>query len=180
MDFVSQYNISVNKVLGKLIPYFFRGRKLYALMVGLLSPMENTHNDFLKWGQKVTTIAKLPFIKGTMEYMLKENLSSYFINPDDSFCFDKYAHKRYGSYIYSIVDERHLPNAPIIYPFNEDEGTAVVYARKDVTGLTANRFNLSAPNISDSNKKEEYTTKIKLLLSQFTIIKKYDIIIQDF
>jgi hypothetical protein len=180
MNFVSQYNISINKVLGRLIPYFFRGRKLYALMVSLLSSLESTHDDFLKWGQKVTIISKLPFIKEPMEYMLKDNLGSYFANPEDSFCFDKYAHKRYGSYVYPITDETHQADAPVIYPFNEDDGTAVIYARKDVTGLTANKFNLSAPNIADSSKKEEYTTTIRLLLSQFTIIKKYDIIIQDF
>lgn len=149
-------------------------------MVSLLSSLESTHDGFLKWAQKVTVISKLPFIKEPMEYMLKDNLGSYFANPEDSFCFDKYAHKRYGSYVYPIVDETHQADAPIVYSFGEEGNTAIVYARKDVTGSTANRFNLSAPNIADSSKKEEYTTAIRLLLSQYTIIKKYDIIIQDF
>ena len=180
MDYVSQYNISASKVLGKLIPYFFRGRKLYALIIGLTSPLENTHEDFLKWAQRVATMTRLPFVKEPMEQMLKEHLGKYFKNENDNFDFNKYAHKRYdGAYVYSLNDADNS-DTPVVYGFSEQEETASIYSRKEVAGSTANRFNLSAPDIANNDKREEYTTKIRLLLSQFTIIKKYDIIIQDF
>lgn len=176
MDYISQYNICNNQILGRLLPYFLRGRKFYSLLLSLIHPLKATHDGFLEWGQATMTLARTQFTHRTMEIMLKRLLKSYFKNEDDEFKFDLFAHKNYDFCIDSLDSD-----AEPVYldPYSSSSEAPVAYQRSEVTGKTTNRFNLSAPDITDPEKKDEYLTAINNYISQFTIIRNYDIIIQD-
>lgn len=175
MDYISQYNISNNQILGRLLPYFLRGRKFYSLLLSLISPLKSTHDGFLVWGQATMTLARTQFTHRTIEIMLKRSLSRYFKNENDEFKFDLFAHKNYDLY----VDELESGVEPVYLESYSSPEAPTIYKRLEVTGKTVNRFNLSAPDVADPDKKEEYLTAINNYISQFTIIRKYDIIIQD-
>lgn len=78
-------NIDNAKLIGRLLPFWVRGRKLSLFLQALLSPLKYTHTKFQRWALEIYIANHITSQKLSLEWYLKFKLKSHFINENDSF-----------------------------------------------------------------------------------------------
>lgn len=82
IDFV---NIDNAKIIGRLLPFWTRGRKLSLFLQAILSPLASVHKSFKIWALEKFIECHITAQKGSLEWYLKYRLQSHFLNPNDNF-----------------------------------------------------------------------------------------------
>lgn len=78
-------NISNAKTIGRLLPYWTRGRKLSMLLQGILAPLASVHSTFKIWALERYIECHITSQKLSLEWYLAYSLRSHFLNPGDKF-----------------------------------------------------------------------------------------------
>lgn len=178
MDFKRPYRLSLLTLICRLLPFYLKGKRAVLLLLAMLSPIKSLHDRFLDFAQKQHEEARfLPQVIA-LEEKLTTELSHYFLNPEDRFKIDLFAHKEYPLRSRFLKEKKDVPFLYNHYEYNNDEEKKPykAYFRHEVTGSTLNHFNLKAPSLADPEKKDEYIIAIKSLINKFTMIRTYNII----
>lgn len=78
-------NISNAKTIGRLLPFWARGKKLAIFLLGVLSPLQKAHETFKSWAFEQYVKAHITAQKDSLEWYLKYCLHSHFADPEDVF-----------------------------------------------------------------------------------------------
>lgn len=78
-------NIDNAKLIGRLLPFWARGRKLSLLLEALLSPLKATHDRFKIWGLNKYIDCHITAQRLSLEWYLNYKLRSHFHSEKDSF-----------------------------------------------------------------------------------------------
>lgn len=82
VDFV---NIDNAKIVGRLLPFWARGKNISLLLQGILSPIVSVHNNFKLWALERYIYVHITSQAMSLEWYLKYKLQSHFENPSNSF-----------------------------------------------------------------------------------------------
>lgn len=78
-------NIDHAKMVGRLLPFWARGKKMSLLLQALIYPLKYAHTSFQKWALERYIENHITGQKMSLEWYLKYRLKSHFANPEDNF-----------------------------------------------------------------------------------------------
>jgi len=78
-------NIDNAKLVGRLLPFWARGKKISLLMQALLSPLTMAHDSFKAWALELYIQCHITAQQSSLEWYLNYKLKSHFRNTDDTF-----------------------------------------------------------------------------------------------
>ena len=78
-------NISNAKLIGRLLPFWARGKTVSLLLQAILSPIASAHIKFQNWGLQRYIECQITAQKLSLEWYLKYRLKNHFLNENDSF-----------------------------------------------------------------------------------------------
>lgn len=79
-------NIDNAKLIGRLLPFWARGKKISLLLQALLFPICSVFAAFKAWALQKYIECHITAQKPMLEWYLNYKLKSHFSNPSDSFC----------------------------------------------------------------------------------------------
>lgn len=82
VDFV---NIDNAKLIGRLLPFWARGKNISLLLQSVLSPIISVHNNFKLWALEQYIYTHITSQSMSIEWYLKYKLKSHFVNSSNSF-----------------------------------------------------------------------------------------------
>lgn len=82
-------NINNAQLIGRLLPWWARGRRTALLLQALLHPLNSVHASFKKWALDKYIECHITAQKISLEWYLKYKLGYHFYNADDSFLITK-------------------------------------------------------------------------------------------
>ena len=82
VDFV---NIDNAKLIGRLLPFWARGKNTSLLLQAILSPIISVHNNFKLWALERYIYTHITSQAMSIEWYLKYRLKSHFVNENNSF-----------------------------------------------------------------------------------------------
>lgn len=170
-------NIDNAKLIGRLLPFWARGRLTSLLLQALLYPIGSIHRIFQRWALDTYIDYHITAQKATLEWYLKYKLRAHFLNEDDEFFIAhgtsdlnlNYATFNTGRW------ENDLPWSNYYLWQNDYEES--IFGDK---GFHADQTNVYAPAIVDtiSYNHEDYERDIRLIMSKYlTNFKKINIVI---
>ena len=175
MDYAARYKISNGKIIARLLPYWARGRRLFGLLLGSLKPLETLHTSFKSWAQQQLMETKIPFNRVGVEYVLTQELVSYFKDKSDSFSLGLIVLDGYPFIIDRYGEETKYGTNTHIYPVSHKTDGSYIYAILKNNKAARYRFNVLAPKLLDESKEKEYILAIQKVLAKYTIMRKYTI-----
>lgn len=78
-------NIDNAKLVGRLLPFWARGRRISLLLQALLHPLVSAHARFKSWALEMYVANHITAQKASLEWYLKYKLKGHFINPGHNF-----------------------------------------------------------------------------------------------
>jgi len=92
----TRYNISNEKTIYELLPWYLRGKKIQAFLLGVSEPLAEMHLPFLSWARERIIEASIDSRKLPIQWLLKHKLGEYL--QDDSKEYEVYTtdHKHYS------------------------------------------------------------------------------------
>ena len=78
-------NIDNAKLIGRLLPWWARGKTISLLLQALLSPIASAHLSFKSWALERYIECHITAQKASLEWYLKYRLKSHFHNENDNF-----------------------------------------------------------------------------------------------
>lgn len=78
-------NIDNSSLIGRLLPFWARGRKTTLLLQALLLPITSLHNAFKKRALERYIECHITSQRSSLEWYLKYKLKKHFLNEDDNF-----------------------------------------------------------------------------------------------
>lgn len=82
VDFV---NIDNSKLIGRLLPFWARGKYISLLLQSILSPIVSVHNNFKLWALDKYIYTHITSQAMSIEWYLRYRLKSHFVNESQSF-----------------------------------------------------------------------------------------------
>lgn len=166
-----KYDINVPKAVGKLLPFWARGRKTCLFLAGILEPLRQTHSAWVNWAVERLIEAAVTYQPISLEWYLNHVFRRRFADPDASFAvFEASAPTNviYTESEYFEADE----HSQHIYCMSEEaeDLTMTVYKRGEVPEFVEG-IAISAPAINQNSQydNEDYVKDIE------SVIKKYDV-----
>lgn len=78
-------NINNAKLIGRLLPFWARGKKTSLLLQAILSPIASAHSRFKAWGLERYIECHITAQKSSLEWYLKYRLKTHFLKENDNF-----------------------------------------------------------------------------------------------
>jgi len=78
-------NIDNAKLIGRLLPFWARGKKISLLLQAILSPIASAHSRFKAWGLERYIECHITAQKSSLEWYLKYRLQLHFLKENDNF-----------------------------------------------------------------------------------------------
>lgn len=78
-------NVDNARMIGRLLPFWARGRKLSLLLQALMSPIVNVHLSFKSWALERYIECHITAQRLSLEWYLRYKLKSHFLNEGDAF-----------------------------------------------------------------------------------------------
>lgn len=155
IDFV---NIDNAKLVGRLLPYWARGKKISLLLQALLSPLIMIHNQFKVWVLETYIQCHVTAQRASLEWYLNYKLGSHFKNPSSSFSI---VHGMNLTCINTGLWENELPWSNFDVWQNE----------RNNKPYNDGYVNVLAPAITETTKynSEDYERDIRNIMSKFMI-----------
>lgn len=82
IDFI---NINNATLVGRLLPFWARGRKISLFLQAILSPLTAAHNSFKIWALERFIECHITSQRSSLEWFLKYKLKQHFLNKNDTF-----------------------------------------------------------------------------------------------
>ena len=82
---VDYVNIDNAKLIGRLLPFWARGKNISLLLQAVLSPIISVHNNFKLWALEQYIYTHITSQAMSLEWYLKYKLKSHFANENHSF-----------------------------------------------------------------------------------------------
>lgn len=177
-----KYKIDLPATIGKVLPFYMRGKKLSLLLEAILNPLGMLHDAWVKWADERIIDASITSQPLAIEWYLKHKLYDHFINKGDEFVVkngidsptsilfteqESFKSDEYSQHIY-CMDE------------NMEVLTMTVMTRAESVDDNIN-FAIIAPEIKETSMydEEDYKHEITRIVNKYnTSFKTYQIIIQ--
>lgn len=181
---VNFLNIDNGKLLGRLLPFWLRGKRITLFLLAILSPLISLHNKFKGWALEHYIVAHITAQRKSIEWYLNYKLKSHFLEPDKRFqvfCgVDKPENIIFRNSEFHNIEAY---TAPIYYNDEEDKGNheMITYYKDEVVEATG-AASIYAPKIIEtiSYDMTDYIKDIHSYLDKFiTNFRKYNIIIVE-
>lgn len=78
-------NIDNATLIGRLLPFWARGRKTSLLLQAILFPIVSAHNNFKLWALERFIESHITAQRASLEWYLKHKLKQHFLNENDVF-----------------------------------------------------------------------------------------------
>lgn len=78
-------NINNAKLIGRLLPFWARGKKVSLFLQAILSPIASAHNSFKIWALEKFIECHITAQKASLEWYLRYKLKYHFHNENDNF-----------------------------------------------------------------------------------------------
>ena len=78
-------NINNAKLIGRLLPFWARGKKVSLFLQAILCPIASAHNSFKIWALEKFIECHITAQKASLEWYLRYKLKSHFHNENDNF-----------------------------------------------------------------------------------------------
>lgn len=85
MSKVKILDIDNAKLIGRLLPFWARGRKFINLLESIFSPLATAHKVFCEWAEDKYVASHITMQKPSMEWYLKYKLKKALKNPESNF-----------------------------------------------------------------------------------------------
>lgn len=181
-------NITNAKMIGKLLPWWARGRKTSLLLQALLHPIISVHNTFKVWALEKLIECHITSQKMSLEWYLKYKLSRHFYNDDDEFLITQGEPDNRPSDMEPSVDSdinNSCYGSGLWYNDKYWSNTGVWRNNEqaeDVVKIVANQIYVFAPAIVDTIEynHDDYERDIRNIMSKYMInFNKINIIVYD-
>lgn len=164
---IDRYTVNSKTLVGELVPYFLRGKKLMQFLAAICSPLDSVNKVFQQWCRNTLIDAATTSQIIVLKWSMKERLKQYFANENDDFQFYTYGRTDYTT-VYEDQSEQKLhPEATNIY-MPEDvsdisvaDDAKVVIRDKSELSSESNDLTIIAPAHNSKISKEAYIKKIK-------------------
>ena len=181
-----KYAIDNKKLLGRLLPFFARGRNLSGILLASISPIESLHKEWREWAldRIIESVATSQPV--VLRWYLKKMLLPYMENAADEFGILSYG-ADYYIFIFEDKAEQNLKGSVGSYwLFEDSEDEANVLANK-IDGVDAShlmnvrdfgevgsdnvnaRLIVVAPNHSSSISDVNYKRLIKQCIEKYLV-----------
>lgn len=156
-------NIDNAKLIGRLLPFWARGRKFALLLQALISPIISTHNKFKSWALQKYIECHITAQKPSIEWYLKYMLKSHFYSENDVFFITQGT----MDVIIGLSDHLSIKGIPIKNPFLGFDDKLIA---QDINLLTECIY-VYAPAIVETidYNKEDYERDIRYIMSKYMI-----------
>lgn len=159
-------NIDNAKLIGKLLPYWVRGRKISLFMQAILKPIVTVHQAFQVWALKKYIECHITAQKASLEWYLNYQLSSHFKYSDATFYIvfgmnDAYCCFNSGLWVNEFLFEN---------DYYWDDGDSVGENSSNMEAVVGH-IKLYAPAIVETINytSADYERDIKMILSKYMI-----------
>lgn len=166
-----RYDINVPKAVGKLLPFWARGRRTSLFLAGILEPLRQVHSAWLRWAAERLIEASVTYQPVSLEWYLNHLFSPLFADPGDSFMvFEASAPTNvvYTESEYFEADE----HSQHVYCMEEEaeELTMTIFKKGEVPEFTEG-VAVAAPPIEQTSQydNDDYVKDIE------SVIRKYDV-----
>lgn len=171
---VKKYSINSAVLVGELVPFFLRGRKILRFLAAVCSPLDSVNSTFQNWCKNTLIDAAATSQVITLKWLMKEKLKEYLLNENDTFQFNTYGRSDYTT-VYENQSEQNLhSDATNIYmPEDEtddsitDESAQVIIRDQSELKSESNDLTIIAPAHNFKITDEEYKMKIKQCLEPY-------------
>lgn len=177
-----KYKINLQATIGKILPYYARGRKMSLFLEAICHPIEMLHNAWIKWAEEKIVEASVTSQALPLAWFLKYKLSSHFINEGDEFVVNN-GIETPTNFIFT-ENEYFLSDEYSKHIYNEEENydnlTMTIWSPEEILDDNIN-FTILAPEIKETSTygTDEYMHDITKLTNQYnTSFKTYKIIIK--
>lgn len=183
----NKYNISNNKIICEVLPFYARGRKLILLLESAISPITSIHNKFKKWALERLIEASVTSQPTVLIWYLNHVFRDRFENPNDTFQIATDVTEGGATIWYLDEQILHTGNTPWM-PDSENDKGADNYANlvtKDLDEENNNTADIMifAPIISESSSytNDIYRGDIRYYVNKYLTVFniKYDITINQ-
>lgn len=167
-------NIDNAKLVGRLLPFWARGRRVSLFLQACLSPLISIHNAFKAWGIERFIEGSVTAQKPSIEWYLNYKLKKYFKTKTDSF--------RIISGINTAISCYSTPGWRNDIHWDNSLYWGIIIPVDDEYLETRGQTNVYAPAIIESinYSKEDYERDIRYIMSKYMVtFCKIKIIISD-
>lgn len=181
---VNFLNIDNGKLLGRLLPFWLRGKRIALFLLAILNPVVSLHNKFKAWALEHYIVAHITTQRQSIEWYLNYKLKSHFAEPMKHFEVICGIGKP-ENIIFRGNDLHNIEayTAPNFYGEEEgkDSHEMIVYYKDEVIEATG-VATIYAPKIIETINydMEDYIKDIHSFLDRFmTNFRKYNIVIVE-
>lgn len=176
---VQRYVVESKTLVGQLVPFFLRGKRVLQFMAAICSPLDDVNNVFQTWAHDTLIDAATTSQVIVLKWVLKNKLIKYMANADDEFAFDTYDRSNYATLYENQSEQLDYPEVKNIYmPESSGDTTVgddverVIIRDKTEIVSESNEVSIMAPPHNLKISDEQYIKKIKQCIESCLV---YDI-----
>lgn len=170
-------NIDNSKLIGRLLPFWARGKKISLFLQAILSPIIYVHTKFQKWALEVYIESHITAQKPSLEWYLKYKLKSHFVDDTENFQIDQNLNQSLSCFSGGLWYNNILWNNDLLW-----ENEKIIDVPEDSYQDYLNQIVIYAPAIIDTMNydEEDYKRDIRNILSKFMVnFRKIKIIVRE-
>lgn len=165
---VSRYEANSKTLVGELMPFFLRGKKIMQAMSAICSPLDSVNKMYRDWCKYTLVEAVTTAQVITLKWSMKERLKQYFANENDGFQFTTDGRSDYTT-VYESQTEQNLHSEAVNIYMPEDisgddtiadENKVIIRDKEELSSENTDLI-IVAPAHNDSIDDDTYIKKIK-------------------
>lgn len=171
---VERYKASSKTLLGKITPFFLRGKNLMRFLSAIVSPIDSVNEKFREWCKWTIVDAVTTSQIIVLKWSMKTKLERYILNKDSYFDIQTYGRTSYTTLYQDISEELLHPEADVpVSPENPFDGLPMgaeplVLQNRDELKDESNDITVVAPAFNSKAISEtEYIRKIKQCIQPY-------------
>lgn len=165
---VQKYTVNSKTLVGRLVPFFLRGKKVMQFLAAISAPLDSVNSVFRKWCRETLVDAATTSQIIVLKWSMKEKLGQYFADENSNFQFDTYGRTEYTT-VYEDQPEQLLHSEAINIYMPEDvsdasitdESAKVIIRDKSELSAESNDLTIIAPAHNSKISDDAYIRKIK-------------------
>ena len=177
IDFV---DIDNAKMVGRLLPFWARGKRMSLIIQALLSPICSVHAAFKAWALERYIENHITAQKMSLEWFLKYRLKDHFVNADDSFSVVHGVNESVSCFSFGKWFENLHWDDDLRWSDEPDSSVSEEYSDGSIESI--GMTNVYAPAITETlgYGKEDYERDIRNIMSKYMVnFNKVNIIIKQ-
>lgn len=177
-----KYKIDLPATIGKILPFYMRGRKLSLLLEAILNPIGMLHDAWVRWSEEQIIDASMTSQPLAIAWYLKHKLYDHLINKGDEFLVKNGIDSPTSILFTERESFKSDEYSQHVYCMNEDMDVLTMTVMTSVEVIDDNiNFAIIAPEIKETSMydEEDYKHEITRIVNGYnTSFKTYQIIIQ--